>query len=235
MLIESIDQLKYGNISLDDQSYLYADNIFTHQFEKFINKPYPDKHIIFDEINDLIKKQEKILNKENSKTIKDQVKAIDYDMFEVFKEYILSLGIDFKKDYLAKVGFKLNALIVQLKNHYNRARPNQVSYYMNLPLHPMDTFIGNCPSYPSRQTLVAHFLCKIVSHHNPDKKDDIMDFSAYVSNSREIMGLNYPSDNLFAVQIAEFLSEIKEIRQIYFKPIEKNKEVKSDDTNKDTE
>ena len=211
--------LKYGNLSIDDYETLKdQDNVFHKFANMFKNEPYPLPESTKNEIDQLIKIQNTNMNDSNWKEIEGVIVLCDSDPLGVIRELCTDLKVEYKDQYISKVSERLGSFIMELKSHYQRPRPYQVSLYTNQDFHSQPTISGHSPAYPSGHTIQAYMVCKIIAFHNPEKEKEIMEIAKVVSDSREILGVHYPSDNLFSRYIVDELCEIKEIKDIYFNP-----------------
>jgi hypothetical protein len=212
-------ELHYGNISEEYLHFLDVDNVFTKSFKKYALVPYPNYLDSSDEIEKIITARNNAIQSKNWESIKNFCEQWDDDLIKAFSYWLKKMDIPTNEEYLeylAKVSDEIGALIMQLKNHYNRARPFQVAYYTSQKLHPMETMSGNTPAYPSGHATQGYFLCSIIAHHYEEKKDEIMQLADRIAESRIIMGVHYPSDNEFGIQIAKDFVENEEVRKIYF-------------------
>lgn len=215
-LYSFLEKLKYGNLRHEQEEQLKEENVFTKNVDIFKYEHYPSPKETIKEIEEL---QLTMQNKQKSDEWNDLltwVIQIDRNLMQVMNDYITDLGIEFKGDYFKKILLKLNPFIIALKKHYNRPRPYQVAYYSEQKLNPLTSRTSQNPSYPSGHTIQSYFICKIIAFHNPDKEKEIMELAEIVSASRELMGVHYKSDNLFAQYVVDELLQIKEIKDIYF-------------------
>lgn len=212
-----LENLKYGNLTFEQEEELKTDkSVFTNYVDFFTNEPYPNVSSTKTEIDELNKLMNDKLESKNWDEVKELITHTDISLFRVLEMYITDLGIDFKSDYLKKIQNKLRPFILSLKKHYNRPRPYQFSYYTLQGLYPFKSKTAHTPSYPSGHSLQAYFLCKVISHHNPEKKNEIMEIADIISKSREVLGVHYKSDNLFSKYIVDELVNVKGIKDIYF-------------------
>ena len=105
---------------------------------------------------------------------------------------------------------------MQLKKHYNRARPYQIAYYTGQDLHPFNTITGNTPAYPSGHAMQSRFLLKIVAFNFPKYKDEIKKLANDIAFTRIVMGVHFQSDNDFGFKIADKLATYPQIIDKYF-------------------
>tara|TARA_R110002072_G_C7951721_1_gene533234 strand:- start:1 stop:678 length:678 start_codon:yes stop_codon:yes gene_type:complete len=212
-----LENLKYGNLTFEQEEQLKTDkSVFTNYVDFFTNEPYPNVSSTTTEINELNKLMNDKSESKNWDEVKELITHTDVNSFGILEMYITDLGIDFKSDYLKKVQLKLRPFILSLKKHYNRPRPYQFSYYTKQGLHPFKSKTAHTPSYPSGHSLQNYFLCRVVAHHNPDKKNEIMEVADIIAKTREVLGVHYKSDNLFSKYIVDELVKVKEIKDIYF-------------------
>jgi hypothetical protein len=167
----------------------------------------------------MIKIQSTAMNSGKWESIKDFCFLWDGDLINALKHSLTKMGIphnDEYLDYISKISQELGALIMQLKNHYQRPRAFQVAYYSHQKFNPFETISGNTPAYPSGHACQGFFLCSVIAHHYPEKKDALMKLASKVADSRIIMGVHYPSDNLFGIQIAKELISKTDILEEFF-------------------
>jgi hypothetical protein len=210
--------LVYGNLTKEAQVFLNKSNVFTSFFEEFAYTPYNDFFNTTEEITQIIKVQRDAERNPKWNDIKKFNELCDGDLTKTLRVSLKKLQIPFDDnyiEYLSQLSMDLGGLIMQLKNHYQRPRPYQIAYYSNQPLHPYETISGNTPAYPSGHATQGRFLTKVIASHYPNKRIELSKLSEQMSNSRIVMGLHYPSDNLFGEQIASKLLEQKEIKDAY--------------------
>ena len=107
------------------------------------------------------------------------------------------------------------SIICKLKFHFQRARPYQLGEAYKLKLFPFDSNSSNSPSYPSGHTLQVHLIKYVVGNLIPEKYEYLEKFASDVEYSRLYMGLNYQSDNDFALFCVETITKDKEFKQKY--------------------
>lgn len=211
--------LHYGNLSRESLSYLDKKNIFTEYINEFSASPYPNLFESGSECKAIIKAQEDAMNSTNWNSILKFSSHWDSELIGSLKISLTQLQIPFNDeyiDYLTDITEDLGALIMQLKERYQRPRPYQVSWYLNQKLHPFDTISGNTPSYPSGHATQGYFLCSVIANHYPEKKDELMKLASRIAESRVIWGVHFPSDNAFGIHIAKELLAKDDIREKYF-------------------
>ena len=213
-----MSELYYGNLSKEFLPYLDKKNLFTEYFEEFSMQPFPRFLETLEENEFIIQTQQKAEQSSEWDKIKNFCFMWDSDLINSIKVTLNKLEIPYDDEYinfLTDTSEELGALVMQLKNHYQRARPYQYALYGNQKLNPYETGSGHNPSYPSGHATQAHFIFKIISSHYEEKAPQLMAVARKVAESRVIMGIHFPSDNAFGVNIAESLLSKPEIIEKY--------------------
>ena len=216
MTIE-LNDLAYGNINHDYNSFLDVDNEFTRLKESFLDFPYPQIDETKLEIENLISLQE---NAKKSKSWNKQLafmQTADKNLDKLFISFYLKNELVFDQEFSDKIKTDISALIMQLKDFYQRARPYQVAYYTKQDLVPFNSASANTPSYPSGHSTQAYFIGLVESFKYPHKAKEIKKFCSMIAKSREVMGVHYESDTDFGKTIAIALSKHPTIIDLYFK------------------
>lgn len=209
-----MNDLYYGNLNKSFLPYLDVKNEFTQYFDEFSMIPFPNFYESLQENEFIMSVQEKAEQSAEWDKVKNFCFLWDAELIESLKTSLSKLGIphdDSYIDYLTTITEDLGALIMQLKNHYQRARPYQYAFYGNQKLHPYDTFSGITPSYPSGHATQTYFLCKVIATHYEEKAKELDALAKRVADSRVIMGVHFPSDNEFGINIAQSLLEKQDI------------------------
>ena len=197
--------LVYGNLTSDSVSFLNKDNVFTNFFDRYSDRSFPSYFDSTEEISYMIKTIESYKQKKNWKKIKQFIDLCDGSLDETLRIHLGKLGIPFDENYiskLVKISEDFGGLIMKLKVHYQRPRPYQVAWYSKQPLHPMATFSGQSPAFPSGHASQGRLLTKVITQDYPSKRIELSKLSEQISKSRILMGVHYPSDNVFGEEIA---------------------------------
>lgn len=157
--------------------------------------PYPDEMVSVLEIQQLILRQKLV----DSHRI-EHCRLLDLHLFEMCREYLLSLGLSPSADLYQEVAV-FDPIIDYLKLFYNRPRPFQLAGTHKLPLYPLSQYGSTDSSYPVGHVLLSLFVyhkyCEVAPHLKKQLFAMVMD----VKISREELGLHYPSDGLFALRV----------------------------------
>lgn len=221
-------ELRYGNLTKELQSQLDVKNIFTEYLSDFTFIEYPNYFESSEEIVNIIKTQETAEKSEKWNSIKAFCDMWDEDIMNALKKTLTRLDIPYDNEYilyLTTIVEDLGALVIQLKNHYQRPRPFQVAFYTEQSLYPYDSLSGQSPAYPSGHATQALFVFNVIAYHYEDKKEELLKIAKQVADSRIIMGIHYPSDNAFGFKIVEELMLKEDIREKYFPVFEEKESV----------
>ena len=165
---------------------------------------YPNIQETGEEINELISMIEK-----ESKSQTKQYLDMDKALFDYLRRYAKSIGIKPRDTRIAIDFIKSNIspLTLNLKRYWNRARPYQYGYLLDLPIHPLNSKSGtNTPCYPSGHSLQAIAFNKILSIKYPDKSAKLDELENQIHQSRLSLGVHFPSDINFSIAIGEYLT-----------------------------
>lgn len=213
--LNSLKDLKYGRVNREDLEFLMnSDEILTKIIEKFKNEPYPDIKETKQEIDAIIAVQKKAMSNKSWESYLQFCKECDEELYDTVSEHLYRLGIDISPDLLESFNDEIGLIITSLKLHYNRPRPFQVAYYTDQKLNPFETVSGNSPSYPSGHACQGWFTCFFLAKKYPEKKEQLVKLAKMIENSRIILGIHYPSDNLFGKKIAETLINIPNVENL---------------------
>jgi hypothetical protein len=218
-------ELRYGNLTKELQSQLEVKNIFTEYLAEFSFIEYPNYYESSQEIISIIKTQESAEKSGKWEAIKSFCDLWDSDLILALEKTLDMLDIPFDDEYieyLTKVTEDLGSFIVQLKNHYQRPRPFQVAFYTEQNLHPYDSVSAQSPSYPSGHAMQSFLIFNIIAYHYEDKKEQLLKIAKQIADSRIIMGIHYPSDNAFGIQVVKELMLKDDIKEKYFPSVEEN-------------
>jgi len=212
-----LNNLAYGNLNHDFNLKLDVNNEFTQLFDSFLDFPYPQIDETKLEIENLISVQENAIKSKSWDKNYSFMQTADKNLDKLFISFYLKNELVFDQEFLSKIKTDLSALIIQLKEYYQRARPYQVAYYTEQNLVPFNSASANSPSYPSGHSTQAYFIGLVESFKFPHKEKEIKKFCSMIAKSRETMGVHYESDTDFGKTIAIALSKHPTIIDLYFK------------------
>lgn len=210
-LILSINQIAYGQPTIEQRIMIDQGTMFEKHLEVFKNEPYPQNGSpeAKQECYDVVTKIERLSDSE----WRNRCFFIDKQLGKYLNGYAQKAGLNGFKDIWEQVNeLYLEALFYDLKYHYNRIRPQQLAYFLNVKMTPATTRTGHTPSYPSGHTLQTHFFTRLISDITETPWSD--EPTKEVAMSRMSMGCHFKSDNDFAVKISDYLLGTEEYKQL---------------------
>jgi len=142
---------------------------------------------------------------------------VDQKLMKPFKNYYKEHDLPMKDlEDVIKLKDQLAPIVLQLKIHYNRPRPQKLSKVLtffrqaNFNVYPLKT--AETPAYPSGHATEGRFVSLYLADRVPfEHKGNIKRIGDDIGNSRQIAGVHYPSDTEFGHQLAgAFYSHYKE-------------------------
>jgi len=174
--------------------------------EDFFNRPFRKEYI---------EKDFAILSRfysESTKEIREECVKIDENPFYAFDKYLKANNLEPYKDEMGKATEYAEVPIITLKYHYNVPRPFMFAAYLKPDFKYMPSCYSQSPSYPSGHTVQAGVICDFYQKKYPERYADFEKIADKIAISRLIMGLHFPQDNIFSVQIAKkILSKLNEL------------------------
>lgn len=145
------------------------------------------------------------------------MELVDQKLMKPFKNYYKENDLPMKDlEDVIKLKDQLAPIVLQLKIHYNRPRPQKLSKVLtffrqaSFNVYPLKT--AETPSYPSGHATEGRFVSLYLADKVPfEHKGNIKKIGDDIGNSRQIAGVHYPSDTEFGHQLASaFYSHYKE-------------------------
>tara|TARA_E500000305_G_scaffold106361_1_gene104876 strand:- start:97 stop:723 length:627 start_codon:yes stop_codon:yes gene_type:complete len=199
---------------------IFWGNLYQHNEEQANNLPskykpvaeyFSSDEFIFPNIQESGKEIQLLISaiENDNKSINNTYLEIDRDAFKYYRKFAQDIGIKSKdaNDTIKFISSNISPLTLDLKRYWNRARPYQYAYLLDLPIYPSKTISGGTtPSYPSGHSLQAIAFNKILSKKYPNKSVLLDELENQVHQSRIALGVHFPSDINFSIQIGEYLS-----------------------------
>lgn len=122
-----------------------------------------------------------------------------------FEKYAGENSLMYDRDHIKRVAQDSVTLAYLVKSYYNRLRPYQIAYLYNMPLLPVK--MARVSSYPCEKTLTAKLLAYQLSYNNPQHSKNLHSLAKRIELSRYYGGLNFPSDTVASIKLAELLKD----------------------------
>ena len=199
----NLNQVTYGNPTKEYKAYLEEDSLVDDLFLKFKEDSFPlnDSELVKDELNDIVDYIDSISDEEN-KAFLTRYKAYDRSLIQVITTTFKQKGIDVE-NLCEDIIKDIRNLIYKLKYFYQRPRPYQLAQYYKLKLFPYNSFSASTPSYPSGHTVEAYVILNVIADKYPNQYQFCREMIDDVAFSRLYLGLHYPTDNDFAIEVAK--------------------------------
>ena len=124
-----------------------------------------------------------------------------------FDSYMKISELKYSKELIKELMDESGSIILKLKYHYNRPRPDQVANHplvmVKLKSEKPDT--AGSPSYPSGHSAQSRLLANYFSYLYPEHKYNLMALADDVSYARNVGHIHYPSDSKFGIELGDEL------------------------------
>ena len=209
-----VNNLTYGNPNAAQDLLIRKEGSFDYIANYFMDKPYPNNDGTYaaKELKDIRKDMEKL---QHDKVVELSIK-FDEDLTHMFIDTAQKCGVANPVGFITELYEDINPIIMKLKFFYNRIRPYQLANIYKFPLNPMPTVSSQSPSYPSGHTVQSRVFADILSFRYPDQQDMLMKFADKCSKSRCILGVHFPSDEVFGKQLAAGIVKDDNFQNKYF-------------------
>jgi len=207
--------LAYGNPNRTLLPYMNQESYLDSLLDELKGYDYPDNNsqYVIDEINTLITKTNSVTDNEE---VQQAFKIYDTNFEKYIADTFSMVGV--KEDILAilmEIQKDITPLIVKLKYHYQRVRPNQLACMLKMPLYVYKSLSADTPSYPSGHALQSKLYCEVLGNRYPEYYKKLQDLAKNIADSRLYMGVHYPSDCEFSLYIAETVLNNADFKRKY--------------------
>jgi hypothetical protein len=208
--------LLFGNPSRNFLKNLNTESYLDSLLPELASYAYPDNNSqeAIDEINKLV-----AYTNELESNIDLQKRFDIYDAN--FENYIISVlsnvGIpaDEVTSIMKDIHDDIIPIILKLKYHFQRIRPNQLSIMLSMKMYPFASATAYSPSYPSGHSLQSRLYCEVLGNKYPKYYKQLNILAEDISQSRLYMGVHYPSDCEFSQYIATLVLNNPEFKKKY--------------------
>ncbi len=131
-----------------------------------------------------------------------------YDEFlDNFEKICKKANVEFPKEYIEDLINESVYIITKLKWKYNRPRPYQLAPILGIPLKFNIKESAKSPSFPSGHALQSKLVANVLSILYPELENKFQKLADKIAYSRYIGGLHFPSDLVYGVEIADWLTQ----------------------------
>jgi hypothetical protein len=155
--------------------------------------------------------------KNNSNKVMDELQLIDSlpvidnfvkttdDVHKHFSKFLKSKKIKYPKEEIKKILRNASPIILKLKYHYNRPRPEQLANKMGLAFHAKPLDSARTPSYPSGHSAQGRLIARYLVNKFPKHENELMKLGNEIGTGRLVAKVHYPSDDLFGKDVGDAL------------------------------
>lgn len=213
-----LDQLAYGNPSQEDMRNIEV----TSYLDDLVRILKSDKHAPFlntspatrEELRQLVTYSE--LQEHSARR-----NIFDGDLVPYVRELFVRNGCESEPVHRLTLQIVQDVLpvITKLKYHYQRPRPYQLAYYFGMKFYPNFSRYVSSPSYPSGHSVLGAVLTEVLAAEYSGVfttcYEVMRKLCGEIMESRLYMGVHYPSDNRFALHVAQQLLNHPGFREKY--------------------
>lgn len=194
--MRDIDGIRYGNPPKDileiQETESQLKNWFVESglFDQIVNGAPTNS-------SETTKKDLEVLMDKMSKVTPEELifaRFIENDMPQAFIDFLTAKGIEETMEEYFSIDGQTEPLLFQLKHIINRPRPHQLAYEYGIPLYPLVHTDAGTAAYPGGHALTGFVMSEYYARKYPEIAGEIRAFGQKIADSREKVGLHYPSD-----------------------------------------
>ena len=203
---ENIKSIKNVVYSKDNMSDTHAKKIegikdglfkdFNYSKYKVKNPPKNNSMVVYNELQFL-----KDLPEDHS-----YVEEHD-DIEKVFEQVCIEHNLEYPKELVKNLIKSASGILLDLKYHYNRPRPNQLASHYNIKLGERVLESMKTPTYPSGHSAQGILLGKVLQTKLPITTDSFIEAGKRISYSRNVGRAHFPSDSKVGEDIGTAMYE----------------------------
>lgn len=212
----NLDEITYGNPSVDKLQYLYNETYVDSLFIELSKYGFPSNssQATKEELNQIVDAVNILSSNE------DYIKryyTYDVGLIKYFTDGLIQL-----KENSEEIVVLINdaikdtlPLLTKLKYHFQRPRPYQLAEYYKLKLFPFSSSSSHTPSFPSGHSFQAKILTEIIGNKYPELYANMQKVFDDICYSRLYLGLHYQSDIDVGIFCAEKVLKMQEFKTKY--------------------
>lgn len=176
----------------------FISNGFVEEIVK--TAPANDSEITRKDLEILLKKMDSVISE-------DLVfgRFVDENLAQAFIDFLDANGFKETMGEFFSIDSQVEPLLFYLKDIINRPRPNQLGHYYKMKLYPLIHTDACSASYPSGHALTGFVMGEYYARKYPNIANAMRSFGEKIADSREKMGLHYPSDTELSRKIAKII------------------------------
>lgn len=134
------------------------------------------------------------------------VHNVDQNLDRPFILLLNKYGLKYPQNYIDLFYDIVHPVLINTKNYWNRARPNQLAKYFGIQINVILTDTHHTPAYPSGHTVYSSLVSNILKNLYPQILTKELDFIVLeTARARILQGVHYPSDNKASLIFSKFL------------------------------
>lgn len=212
----NLDEITFGNPNVEQLEYIKKESYLDFLFEELSTYTFPknSSEATQEELNQIVDSLRVLQGKEEF--IK-RYKTYDAHLKRYFIDGLLKGDVNENeiKELVNSVMEDIKPLLIKLKYHFQRPRPNQLANYYNLNLFPYQSISADSPSFPSGHAFQGRILTEVLGNRYPKTYAFMEKVFKDICYSRVYMGLHYQSDIDVAIFSADRVLATKEFKQKY--------------------
>jgi len=207
------EKLGFGNPTKEYLLYLKQETYLDSLLNELKNYAYPSDEETIQEVSDMTEAV-------NGLYIDPEIRTRFQKYDTGFEDYIVEvLSQKISKEnvetLLKEIHEDISPLLIKLKYHYQRIRPNQFALINNQQLYPYESRTSNTPSYPSGHTFLAKVYCEVLGNKYPQFYHPLQQLAEDIAISRYYLGVHYPSDIEFGKYCAHVVCSHPDFKKKY--------------------
>jgi acid phosphatase (class A) len=207
--VEMVNRICYGNptkelIEIEGKESSVKDWFIQNGlFDEIVkNAPLNSSETTKKDLSVLLDKMQKV-------TPEDMTFArfVEAELPQSFIDFLAAKGHEETMGEYFSIDTQTEPLVFHLKHVINRPRPYQLACEFGLQLFPLIHTDANSAAYPSGHALTAFVMSEYYARKYPELRKELLEFGNQIADSREKMGIHYPSDTEASRMISKVIWE----------------------------
>jgi hypothetical protein len=212
----NLDEITFGNPNIEQLAYIQKESYLDYLFEELSTYTFPknSSEATKEELNQIV---DCLATLEGKEEYIKRYKTYDAHLKKYFIDGLVK-GLENEDEVKVLVNDimeDIKPLLVKLKYHFQRPRPNQLAQYYKLKLFPYQSISADSPSFPSGHAFQGRILTEVLGNRYPKTYSFMQKVFKDICYSRLYLGLHYQSDIDVAIFSADKVLADKEFKQKY--------------------